>query len=81
MKMGDRYHKWIEWSEEDAAYLGKCPDLMTGIHGDDPVKLYAELYEVVEDVICHFEAEGRPLPSPRVRPMQVGRQELKRDKT
>ena len=30
MKLSDRYHKWVEWSEEDATYLGKCPDLMTG---------------------------------------------------
>ncbi|HSS52792.1 MAG TPA: pilus assembly protein HicB [Thermoanaerobaculia bacterium] len=70
MKLSDRYHKWIEWSEEDVTYLGKCPDLITGIHGDDPVKLYSELHEVVEDVIGHFEAEGRRLPAPRVRPMQ-----------
>jgi predicted RNase H-like HicB family nuclease len=70
MKLSDRYHKWVEWSEEDGAYLGKCPDLITGIHGDDPVKLYSELHEVVDDVISHFEAEGRRLPAPRVRPMQ-----------
>jgi hypothetical protein len=70
VKLSDRYHKWVEWSEEDATYLGKCPDLITGIHGDDPVKLYSELHEVVEDVIGHFEAEGRRLPAPRVRPMQ-----------
>ncbi|HEV7672145.1 MAG TPA: pilus assembly protein HicB [Thermoanaerobaculia bacterium] len=70
MKPGDRYHKWIEWSEEDAAYLGKCPDLITGIHGDDPVRLYSELQEVVDDVIRHFEDVGRALPAPRVRPMQ-----------
>ena len=70
MKPSDRYHKWVEWSEEDGTYLGKCPDLITGIHGDDPVKLYSELYEVVDDVIDHFEAEGRSLPTPRVRPMQ-----------
>jgi len=25
--------------------FGKCPDLITGIHGDDPVKLYSELDE------------------------------------
>ena len=66
MKPSDRYHKWIEWSEEDEAYLGKCPDLITGIHGDDPTTLYAELCEVVD----HFEAEGRELPPARTRPMQ-----------
>ena len=70
MKESDQYHKWVEWSEEDQSYIGKCPDLITGIHGDDPVRLYGELCEVVEDVIRHFEAEGRILPSPRVRPMQ-----------
>jgi predicted RNase H-like HicB family nuclease len=68
MKPSDRYHKWIEWSEEDGVYLGCCPDLITGIHGDDPIRLYAELEEVVEDVLRHFEEEGRDLPLPRVRP-------------
>ncbi|MBF0555948.1 MAG: pilus assembly protein HicB [Nitrospirae bacterium] len=70
MKKSDRYHKWVEWSEEDKAYIGKCPDLITGIHGDDPVKLYSELCETVEDVINHFDIEGRILPVPRTRPMQ-----------
>ena len=69
MKISDRYHKWVEWSEEDQVYLGKCPDLITGIHGDDPKEVYAELCAVVEDVIAHFESEGRSLPAPKVRPM------------
>jgi len=70
MKTGDQYHKWVEWSKEDQTYFGKCPDLITGIHGDDPVRLYAELCEVVEEVVRHFEAEGRALPAPKTRPMQ-----------
>jgi predicted RNase H-like HicB family nuclease len=70
MKKSDRYHKWVEWSEEDGVYIGKCPDLITGIHGDDQTKVYVELCEVVEDVIAHFESEGRPLPAPNVKPMQ-----------
>jgi hypothetical protein len=69
MKKSDLYHKWIEWSEQDQTYIGKCPDLITGIHGDDPVKLYRELCEVVEDVILHFESEKRLIPKPRVHPM------------
>jgi hypothetical protein len=69
MKDFDKYHKWVEWSDEDQVYIGKCPDLITGIHGDDPVALYGELCEVVQDVINHFKAEGRVLPPPRVRPM------------
>jgi hypothetical protein len=70
MKTGDQYHKWVEWSEEDQTYIGKCPDLISGIHGDDPVRLYAELCELVQEVVSHFEKEGRALPSPKTRPMQ-----------
>ena len=70
MKPGDQYHKWVEWSEEDQVYLGKCPDLITGIHGHDPVRLYAELCEVVDNVVEHLAASGRPLPSPITRPMR-----------
>jgi len=70
MKPSDQYHKWVEWSDEDQTYVGKCPDLITGIHGDDPVTVYGELCDVVEDVIRYFKDEGRTLPSPRVRPMQ-----------
>jgi predicted RNase H-like HicB family nuclease len=70
MKASDQYHKWVEWSEQDQAYLGKCPDLITGIHGDDPAQVYAELCEVAEEVIRHFSSTGRPLPPCRIRPMQ-----------
>jgi predicted RNase H-like HicB family nuclease len=68
MKTSDKYHKWVEWSEEDQVYIGKCPDLITGIHGDDPVSVFRELNEVVEDVIAHFQSAGRPLPAERVKP-------------
>ncbi len=70
MKVSDNYHKWVEWSEEDQAYLGKGPDLITGIHGADPLQVYGELCDVVEDVIRHLQTEGRSLPPPKVRPMQ-----------
>jgi hypothetical protein len=70
MKTSDQFHKWVEWSEEDHTYLGLCPDLITGIHGDDPVRLYAELCDVVDEVIRAFEKEGRTLPTPRTRPVQ-----------
>ena len=70
MKMIDRYHKWVEWSEEDEVYIGKCPDLISGIHGDDPVEVYRDLCEVLEDVVRHYESEKRPLPLAKVRPMR-----------
>ncbi|MGB4847742.1 MAG: hypothetical protein WBP41_07460 [Saprospiraceae bacterium] len=70
MKIIDQYHKWIEWSDEDQIYIGKCPDLITGIHGNHPIKLYEELNLVLENVIHHFQTEKRKLPIPTVRPMQ-----------
>lgn len=70
MKQVDQYHKWVEWSEEDGAYIGRCPDLITGIHGDDPVRVYEDLCQAIDDVITHFEQEGRPLPPPTVKPMR-----------
>lgn len=46
--------------------------LITGIHGDAPVRVYGELCKVMEEVITHFESEKRPLPAPGVRPMREG---------
>jgi len=69
MKESDKYHKWVEWSEEDQVYIGKCPDLITGIHGKDPVVLYGELCEVVEDVLKHLKTAGCVAPF-QVQPMQ-----------
>ena len=77
MKISDRYHKWVEWSEEDQVYVGKCPDLITGIHGDEPMSLYCELCEVVEDVLNQYQSEGRPLPAPQVRPTREITQRVK----
>ena len=52
MRPSDRYHKWIERSGEDNACLGRCPDdVITGIRGSDPIRLYQELCEVVDDVL------------------------------
>jgi len=70
MRTTDAYHKWVKWGYWKGVYLGKCPDLITGIHGDDPVKLYPELTEIVAEVVSHSQASGRPLPPPTVRPMR-----------
>jgi predicted RNase H-like HicB family nuclease len=70
MKLSDQYHKWIEWSDEDSVYLGRCPDVITGIHGNDPIVLYGELCEVVEEVLSELQSQGRELPKPKTRPMQ-----------
>ncbi len=69
MKPIDQYHKWVEWSDEDQAYIGKCPDLITGIHGDDPVQVFQDLCEVLDDVIEHLRKSGHALPKSRTKPM------------
>ena len=69
MRPSDRYHKWIEWSDDDATYLGRCPDVITGIHGDDSIQLYDGLCVVVDKVLAELEASGRALPQPLTRPM------------
>ena len=70
MKQGDQYLKWVEWNEEDQNYIGKCPDVISGIHGNDPVQLYIELCNVIEEVLAEFRSEGRAFPPVRTRPMQ-----------
>ena len=70
MKTSDQYHKWVEWSDEDQTYLGKCPDLITGIHGEDPRQVYSDLCDIAEEVVSHLESTGRPLPPRRIRPMK-----------
>ncbi len=69
MRPIDGYLRWVEWSDEDQVYIGKCPDLITGIHGDDPVRVYKELGEVVQEVIDYLQQTGRELPAARTRPM------------
>lgn len=62
MKPIDVSPRWVGWNDEDRIYIGKGPDLITGIHGDDPVQVDKELGEVVQGVIDHFQRTGRKLP-------------------
>lgn len=65
MKAIDRYLKIVEWSEEDGCYVGTCPGVVYGgVHGDDEIKVYRELCEVVAEVVALYEADGTPLPPP-----------------
>ncbi|MGE0683576.1 MAG: pilus assembly protein HicB [Candidatus Binatia bacterium] len=70
MNTSDKYHKLVEWNEEDQVYLGKYLDLLTDLHGDDPIQVYVDSCQVVEEIIRQFESKGRVRPPPRVRPMQ-----------
>lgn len=65
MNDADRYLKIVEWSDEDQCYVGTAPGLMLGgCHGDDQKAVFAELCEIVEEVIAAIKADGQPLPPP-----------------
>ena len=66
MKESDRYLKIVEWSEEDQKYIGSCPELFSGgCHGDNEVKVYKELCEIVDEVVQLMKEDGDPFPEPK----------------
>jgi hypothetical protein len=49
-----------------------CPDLFSGgVHGDDPTNVFKELLETVDEWVKIFDEDGRPLPEPKQRVLQV----------
>jgi predicted RNase H-like HicB family nuclease len=65
MKESAKYVKIVEWSEEDQCYIGSAPGLIYGgCHGDDEREVFAELCQIVEEVIQTYKVDGKPLPPP-----------------
>ena len=65
MKESARYVKIVEWSEEDQCFVGSCPGLFYGgCHGNDEKEVFAEICEMVEEVLALYKQEGKPLPPP-----------------
>ena len=65
MKASARYAKIVEWSDEDACYVGSSPGpLYGGCHGDDEKRVFDELCDIVEQTTDHYRRDGRPLPPP-----------------
>jgi predicted RNase H-like HicB family nuclease len=65
VKDSARYAKIVEWSEEDQCYIGTVPGLIYGgCHGDDEKLVFAELCEIVDEIVDHFNTDGKPLPPP-----------------
>ncbi len=63
MKDSTRYVKIIEWSDEDQCFVGSCPGLLYGgCHGIDEKQVFAELCDIVEEVIDLYRHDGKPLP-------------------
>jgi len=60
-----RYIKYVEWSEEDRCFIGRCPELFLGaIHGSDEAKVYAELCKTAEEWVVLLHKDGASLPEP-----------------
>src|SRR5437764_7158370 len=58
-----RYAKFVEWSDEDQCFIGRCPELMLGgVHGNDEAKVYAELCVAVEEMVELIQADGGETP-------------------
>ena len=58
-----KYSLLVQWSEEDGAWIGTCPELFYGgVHGEDREKVYAELCQVVDEHIEIFKKDGVELP-------------------
>src|ERR1039457_2354286 len=60
-----RYAKFVEWSDEDQCFIGRCPEIMVGgVHGGDEARAYAELCRAVEKMLELIHADGHTLPEP-----------------
>jgi predicted RNase H-like HicB family nuclease len=69
-----RYAKFVEWSDEDQCFIGRCPEIMAGgVHGGDEARVYAELCQAVEEMLELIHADGHALPEPL-----DGREEIQR---
>jgi|SRR5271163_2967368 len=64
-KQAARYAKFVEWSDEDRCFIGRCPELMAGgVHGGDEAGVYAELCQAVEEMVELIQADGDAWPEP-----------------
>ncbi len=65
MKERDKYLKIVEWSDEDECYVGSVPGWVGKCcHGDDEMKVYQKVCEIVDEWIEIYNKDKRPLPPP-----------------
>jgi len=73
MKTEDRYLKFVQWSDEDARYIGYCPDLFPwgGVcHAASEDDAYRQLTELVREEVEDLRRDGKPLSEAATRPMR-----------
>lgn len=74
----NNYLKIVRWSDDDQCFIGSCPALCGECcHGDDEVKVYAELCSIVENWISIYKTEGKPLPKPDANKKYSGKLNLR----
>lgn len=62
-KLAARYPKFVEWSEEDGSFIGRCPLLFAGgVHGNDEAQVYRELCETAQEWVEILHKDGTPFP-------------------
>ncbi len=60
-----RYIKYVDWSDEDRCFIGRCPEVFIGaVHGPDEARVYAELCETVEEWLELLHEDRIELPEP-----------------
>ena len=64
------YHINTFYSEEDGGYIADVPDLVTcSAFGEPPSEALAEVEKAKKIWIEAARAEGKPVPSPKYRPL------------
>ena len=66
-----RYSMFIEWSDEDQAYLVTLPEwadrvIMPATHGDTYSEAVKHGQEVLEMLVASAKQDGEPLPRPKI---------------
>lgn len=66
-----RYSMFIEWSDEDQAYLVTLPEwadrvIMPATHGDTYSEAVKHGQEVLEMLVESAKQDGEPLPQPKI---------------
>ena len=65
MKESMHYVKIVEWSGEDLWFVGSCPGLFYGgCHGEDEKDVFAQLCQIVDEMIELYKEDGKSLPPP-----------------
>ena len=60
-----KYVKIVAWSDEDQCFVGSCPGIIGPCcHGNDEVKVYRKLCQIVTEWIEMAKRDNKPLPAP-----------------